>query len=82
MKDNSKLVLGLLVGAIGGVALALLINSDQGQKVIEDLKDATGKAEKDLKKALSKFEDRLSESRDYIGQLEKKGRKFVKSHVR
>ncbi|MEO6916694.1 MAG: YtxH domain-containing protein [Chitinophagaceae bacterium] len=81
MKSNSKLVTGLLIGAAAGVALALLANTDQGKKVIEDIKDASGKAEKDLKKALSKFEDRLSEGKEYIGKLEKKAGKFVKSYT-
>jgi hypothetical protein len=83
MKDNnnSKLISALVIGAAAGVALAILANSGQGKKVIADIKDATGKAEQDLKKALSKFEDRLSEGKEYISKLEKKATKFAKSRV-
>lgn len=81
MQNNSKLISALIIGAAAGVALAILANTNQGKKVVEDIKDATGKAEKDLKKALSKFEDRLSEGKDYISKLEKKGMKYVKSRT-
>jgi gas vesicle protein len=81
MKNNSKLISALVIGAAAGVALAILANSNQGKKVIEDIKDATGKAENDLRKALGKFEDRLSEGKDYISKLEKKATKFAKSRI-
>ena len=81
MKNNSKLISALVIGAAAGVALAVLANSGKGKKVIADIKDATGKAEKDLRKALSQFEDRLSEGKEYISKLEKKATKFAKSRV-
>ena len=80
MKD-SKLLIGLIIGAVAGAALAIFINSDEGQKIVDDIKDATGKAEKDLKKAISRFEDKLGKGREYAMDLEKKAGKFIKHHT-
>jgi len=85
MKDNSKLIFGLLIGAIAGAAIAVFISSDKGQEIIEDIKDATGKAEKDFKKAIDKavdkFEDKISKGKEYAMDLEKKAGKFIKQRT-
>jgi gas vesicle protein len=73
MKDNSKLIFGLLIGAIAGAAISVFISSDKGQEIIDDIKDATGKAEKDFKKAINnavdKFEDKISKGKEYAQDL-------------
>ena len=79
MKD-SKLLIGLIIGAVAGAALAVFIASDKGQEIVDEIKDATGKAEKDLKKAISKFEDKLGKGKEYAMDLERKAGKFVKNH--
>ena len=78
MKDNSKFFLGVLVGAIAGAALAVFISSDAGMEVIDEIKDATGKAEKDLKKAISLFEDKINKGKGLAMDMEKKAGKFMK----
>ncbi len=80
MKDNSKLLFGLLIGAIAGAALAAFISSDKGQELVDEIKDATGKAEKDFKKAINKFEDKISKGKEYAMDLEKRAGKFIKQH--
>ena len=80
MKDNSKLLFGLLLGAIAGAALAAFISSDKGQELVDEIKDATGKAERDFKKAINKFEDKISKGKEYAMDLEKRAGKFIKHH--
>ncbi len=82
MKDNSKLLFGLLIGAIAGAALAVFISSEEGQEIMDELKDASGKAEKDLRKALGSFEDKISKGKEFATDLEKKAGKFIKQHTR
>ncbi|MFT3933257.1 MAG: YtxH domain-containing protein [Chitinophagaceae bacterium] len=57
MGDNSKFLAGVIVGAAAGAAIALLLNTESGKKVLSDLKDAAGKTLKDLKDAASDYVD-------------------------
>ncbi len=75
MKDNSKLLVGLLIGAIAGAVLAVFISSEEGQEIMDELKEASGKAEKD-------FEDKISKGKEFAMGLEKKAGKFIKQHTR
>jgi len=81
MKD-SRLLTGLLIGALAGAALAVFISSEKGQEVVEEIKDATNKAEKDLKKAISRFEDKLGKGKEYAMDMEKKAGNFIKRHTK
>ena len=80
MKNNSNLFVGLLIGAVAGAALAVFFSSEQGQEIIEEIKDATGKAEKDVKKAINRLEDKISQGKEFAMGLEKKAGKFIKQH--
>ena len=81
MKDNSKLLIGILIGAVAATAISVFISSDKGQKIVEDIKDAAGKAEKDLKKAYDKFEKKLNKGMEFAGDLEKKASNLLKQRI-
>jgi gas vesicle protein len=81
MKDNSNLIIGILIGAVAAAAISVFIASDKGQEIVDDIKDAAGKAEKDLKKAYDKFEKKLNKGKEYVGDLEKKAGKLVKQRI-
>jgi len=55
MGNSSKFLAGLIVGAAAGAAIALLLNTESGKKVLADLKDAAGKTLEDLKNAAADF---------------------------
>ncbi len=82
MKDNSKLLFGLLVGAIAGAALAVFISSKAGQEIMDELEDATDSAGKGVRKALDTFEDKFSKGKEFALDLEKKAGKFIKQHTK
>ena len=68
--SSTKFLAGVIVGAAAGVALAMFINSDKGQEIISDLKDAAGKAGDNLK---SKFND----LKDQVADKVQKGKQFA-----
>lgn len=81
MKDNSKLLFGLLIGATAGALIAVFVSSKKGQELVEEIKDASGKAEKDIRKAIDRFEDKMTKGKEYAMELEKKAGKFFKHKV-
>lgn len=81
MKDNSKLLSVLLIGAAVGAALALLASSEKGKEIVSDIKDAAGKAEEDIKKAVENFEKKVSKGKEYAGNFEKKAGSFFKKYT-
>ncbi len=81
MKSNSNLIIGVLIGAVAGAALAVFISSEKGQEIVEEIKDATCKAEKDIKKAIGKVEKKIGKGKEYAQDLEKRAGKFIKQSV-
>lgn len=62
MANNTNFWIGLAVGAAATAALTLFVQSDTGQDVMDEIKDAAEKAQDELKKAYSTIEDKLSKS--------------------
>lgn len=81
MKGNSKLLIGLLIGAAAGAAISVFLSSEKGKEIIDEIKDATGKAEKDFRKAVDRFENKLSKGKDFAMDMEKKAGKFFKQRI-
>ena len=81
MLGNSKFIAGLLVGAAAGAAIALLLNSEKGKEIIEDLKSAANKAADELKDAAGRLEAELSavveKGKDYAESLGQQVRDFT-----
>ncbi|MEO5685552.1 MAG: YtxH domain-containing protein [Chitinophagaceae bacterium] len=55
MGDNSKFLAGILVGAAAGAAIALLLNTESGKKLLADVKDMAGKTLQDIKDAAADY---------------------------
>lgn len=49
MNSNQKFWSGIIVGAAGGAAIAMFLNSDKGQEVLADAKETADKFAKDIK---------------------------------
>ncbi len=81
MLGNSKFIAGLLVGAAAGAAIALLLNSEKGKEIIEDLKAAANKAGDELKGAASRLEADLAavveKGKEYAESLGQQVRDFT-----
>jgi gas vesicle protein len=69
---NPGLIIGLVVGAAAGATLGILLSGDKGKKVLNNIKDAAGKAEKELKSAVNRFEEKLTKSKEFAQDLEKR----------
>ena len=78
MKNNTGLLISLLIGAAAGAAIAIFFASDEGQELIGDAKDMYGKAEKEIRDAVANLEDKVQQGKDLAASLEKKSGKFFK----
>lgn len=54
MSNNTKLLLGFVVGAAAGAALGILLTSDKGKEILERLKATAADLEDDFKEAIDK----------------------------
>ena len=81
MLGNSKFIAGLLVGAAAGAAIAILLNSEKGKEIIEDLKTAANKAGDELKDAAGRLEAELAaaveKGKEYAENLGQQVRDFT-----
>lgn len=71
MTTGQKFLGGIILGVAAGVAIALFINSDKGQELIDDVNEAAGDAGEKIK---SKYSDYESQVKDFIS----KGKSFLK----
>ena len=53
-KDNSKLLLAFVIGAVAGAAIGYILASGKKDEFISDLKETGGKIKEEIKSALDK----------------------------
>lgn len=84
MANSTSFWIGLAVGAAAAASLAIFLQSDQGQDVMDDIKDAADKAQDEIKKAYGAFEDKLdsylSKSKEVSDDVEEKATKLKKRY--
>ena len=78
MKNNTGLLISLLIGAAAGAVIAVFFASDEGQELIDDAKDMYGKAEKEIRDAVANLEDKLQQGKELATSLEKQSGKLFK----
>jgi len=66
MTNNQKFLAGLALGAAAGAAIALLLQTEKGKEVLNNIKDFASDAS-------DKVKDGLSGLTDEVSQLWKKG---------
>ncbi len=80
MAKNTTFWIGLAVGAAASAGLAIFLQSDKGQEVIDEIKDAADKAQDEIKKSYGAFQEKLDKSlskgKDLYDDLEKKASKL------
>jgi gas vesicle protein len=61
MTDNQRFLSGLALGAAAGAAIAILLSSDKGKEVLNNIKDFASNAGDKVKDGLSGLTDEVSE---------------------
>lgn len=75
MKDNTKFLTGLVIGAAAGSLVTIFLQGEKGQKLLRNVKDTAENAGEDLKDSLG----RLQFTADHL--LEK-GKRFINDFTR
>lgn len=71
MSNNTKLLLGFIVGAAAGAALGILLTSDKGKEILERIRETA----EDLS---DEFKDALGKGKQVAEDLEEKVKQFTK----
>lgn len=71
MSNNTKLLLGFVVGAAAGAALGILLTSDKGKEILERIKETASDLE-------DEFKDALDKGKQMAEDLEAKVKQFTK----
>jgi gas vesicle protein len=69
MSDNSKLILGLFIGAAAGAAIGILLTSDKGKEFLEKVKETAAGFEDEVKSAVDKGKQMAEDLEDRIKQF-------------
>jgi gas vesicle protein len=67
MTDNQKFLSGIALGAAAGAAIAILLSSDKGKEILDNVKDFASKGS-------DKVKDGFSSLTDEVGNLWNKGK--------
>ncbi len=81
MGGSSKFLAGILLGAAAGAAVAIFLNSEKGKEILDDIKDAAGKAGDDIKDAARRFGDEVKsvveKGKEYAENVSRKGEDYA-----
>lgn len=61
MTNNQKFMTGLALGAAAGAAIAILLQSDKGKEMLDNIKDFASNAGDKMKDGLSGLTDEVSQ---------------------
>ncbi|OCX53129.1 hypothetical protein BEL04_02100 [Mucilaginibacter sp. PPCGB 2223] len=78
MKDQTKIIVGLLAGAAVVAAVGILLNSDKGTEIKEEISDYFADLIKSVKSKVQSTADDLSEYKD---NAIKNARSIIKNKV-
>ena len=71
MSNNTKLLLGFVVGAAAGAALGILLTSDKGKEILDRLKATAADLEDDFKEAIGKGKQMAEDLEEKVKQYTK-----------
>jgi gas vesicle protein len=61
MNDKTKIIGALVIGAIAGAAIVKLLETEEGQELVEKAKDKAKSAADEIKSKISQLENELAE---------------------
>jgi gas vesicle protein len=61
MNDKTKIIGALVIGAIAGAAIVKLLETEEGQVLVEKAKDKAKSAADEIKSKISQLENELAE---------------------
>ena len=61
MNDKTKIIGALVLGAIAGVAIVKLLESEKGQELVESAKEKANSTVDDIKTKINQLESELAE---------------------
>lgn len=61
MNDKTKIIGALVLGAIAGVAIVKLLESEKGQELVESVKEKTKSTTDDIKSKITQLEKELAD---------------------
>lgn len=60
MNDKTKIIGALVLGAIAGIAIVKLLESEKGQAFLENVKDKAASTADDIKAKINQLEEELA----------------------
>lgn len=61
MNNTTKLIGAFAIGAMAGIAIAKLLESEQGKEFVENAKDKAASAAEDIKAKIKQLENELAD---------------------
>ena len=78
--DNSKLILGLVIGAAIGAAACYLMDKDNREDLLERINDTVDNAKKKIGKAIDQGMEELDNAVDKVNAMAQSAVESMKAH--